>query len=70
MKEQILEMLQKQHKKTGGNCGTYIAEINTNLNTNFKTIKNTLNELFVENKIIIRDGSKGKLIFYKDDKSN
>lgn len=65
MKEKLLALIIAKHKKSGGNCGSYIAEINVELGVTFQDIKTPLNQLFKEDKIEIREGSRGRLIFYK-----
>lgn len=60
-RSKILEKLQENKTKTNGHCGLYI----TDFNMNVKELKQELNKLYVEGKIIVRKGINGKLIMLK-----
>lgn len=65
MKAEVEQILIDKKIKSGGHCGTYATEIINKLETDFKTIKPILNGLYTQGKITIKEGSKGKLIFWK-----
>ena len=65
MKDQIEKILIDKKVKSGGHCGTYVPEILNNLGVEYKDVRTTLNQLFKENKIRIRPGSHGDLLFWK-----
>lgn len=60
-KAKIISALEEQHNKTGGHCGLYVSSFKGELSQ----IKETLNQLYQENKITVHDGIHGKLIKYK-----
>lgn len=63
-----LRLLQDKHQRSGGNCGTYIPEILSTLNTTYKEVRHALNRLYKEDRIKIRPGSRGNLIMLKSDR--
>lgn len=65
MKDQIEKILIEKKVKSGGRCGTYIPEILNNIGAEYKDVRIYLNQLFKENKIRIRPGSRGNLLFWK-----
>ena len=65
MKDDVEKLLIDKKIKSGGHCGTYVPDILNQLGIDYKTAKPILNGLFKEGKIIIKPGSKGKLIFWK-----
>jgi hypothetical protein len=65
-KEKILDLLAYVDKKTGGWCGIDIPELCKHTGFKFDNfLKSCLMELYKENKIVGRDGIRGKLIFLK-----
>lgn len=65
MKEKIIAYLQAKKERTDNKCGTYATTLTQDLNTPYIEIKQPLNQLYKEGKIILRDGGQGKLIFLK-----
>ncbi|MGH2666037.1 hypothetical protein [Flavobacterium sp.] len=56
-------MVSNYHEETNGSCGLAVNEIMRELSVEYKTLKPTLNEMFVGKKIKIRNGINGILIF-------
>lgn len=63
MEEQVIQLIETHHKKSGGKCGLLIVSLKNQLNTDFKTLRPILEKLYKNKSIIIRDGIHGKLIF-------
>ncbi len=61
MKQKILNQIKANNELRGGKCGLPLTQIKGNLNE----VKNILNELYSEGKIIVRKGINQKLIFLK-----
>ena len=61
--DKIIALLKEKSKNSDGHCGTYLPELLLGLKIKHAEIKEPLNQLFKEKKIIIRPGSQGKLIF-------
>lgn len=60
---EVLKILIHKHRISGGHNGTYIVKLKTQLQIYYDSLRKVLNKMYKEKKIIIRDGSKGKLIF-------
>lgn len=65
LQDKILQILEEKHKKSGGHCGTYGVELRDMTGEDWQAVRNELKVLYTENKIEVRDGSKGKLFFLK-----
>ena len=63
LENEVIKILIHKHKISGGHNGTYPVSILTQLQIEYASLRKILNKLYKEKKIIIRDGSKGKLIF-------
>lgn len=63
LENEVIKILLHKHKISGGHNGTYAVNIFNQLQVEYASIRKILNKLYKEKKIIIRDGSKGKLIF-------
>ena len=63
LENEVIKILIHKHKISGGHNGTYAVSILTQLQIEYASLRKILNKLYKEKKIIIRDGSKGKLIF-------
>lgn len=63
MKSKILEIIEKKYEKTNGHCGTYATDLMKHFKCKYIDIKKHLIELYLENKIIIKPGIHGNLIF-------
>ena len=69
METAILNILKEKNTKSGGHCGIYIPHLLLKLNIKYNDIKGTLNSLYKQKLITTREGSQGKLIFYKQHKN-
>ncbi len=61
MKSEILNQIKANDELRGGKCGLPLTQIKGN----FNEVKNTLNELYSEDKIIVRQGVNQQLIFLR-----
>jgi hypothetical protein len=64
-KEEIYNCILENHKKSNGSCGLPTTRLVSENNTTLKTIRPILVELYNENKILVRQGINGKLLFIK-----
>ena len=65
LEETICEIFKAKKIKTGGNCGTYAAQMCYDLDISFQDVKPILEKLEAEGKIFYRIGVAGRLIFWK-----
>ena len=63
LENEVIKILIHKHKISGGHNGTYAVSILNQLQVEYSSLRKILNKLYKEKKIIIRDGSKGNLIF-------
>ena len=59
----VLLFIQSNQKKNGNKCGTTLMEICSDFSEDLDIIKQILNKLNSEKKIIVRQGLNAKLIF-------
>lgn len=59
----ILEIIGQANNSSGGKCGITPAKICLELDMEYKDVKESLNELFESEKIKVRDGINGYLLF-------
>lgn len=58
-----MKIIEENHIRTNGMCGTSIPQVMILLNKEASAIKESLLKLWKEKKVIIREGINGKLIF-------
>lgn len=63
MEDKVWETIMEKHTASGGHNGSYAARIKNQLNIPYSELRKILNRLYKEKKIILKDGSQGKLIF-------
>lgn len=61
--EEALKVIEENHILTNGSCGLSIVELMHRLGLDYQSLKPILNQLFVDKKIIVREGINHKLIF-------
>lgn len=59
----VLEAVIQHHDKTDGKCGLSLPSLMEIMDTELEPLKIELNKLWKEDKITIREGINGKLIF-------
>lgn len=65
LKDEIYKIIIERHHKSGGHNGVYGVELKNKTNVDWQIVRGVLGELYKENKIQVREGSKGKLFFPK-----
>lgn len=65
MKEKVLYEIEKKHKSSGGKCGSLLISLIQSCEISYEELRDCLNSLYAENKIKVREGINGKLIFKK-----
>ena len=68
MKEKIKRLVEERSALTNNHSGLYLPEISKALNIKELELRKTLNELFIEGFLKVRDGVNGKLIFKNNNK--
>lgn len=63
LSDEVLEILIEKHYQSGGHCGTYGVDLKIRLNSDWQTIRKALLPLYKDNKILVKEGAKGKLFF-------
>ena len=64
--EKVLQCLREKKIKSGGHCGSYFIEVRNKTGFSTQELKNILNQLFIDQKISVKPGFHGKLIFLKE----
>lgn len=61
----VLEFIKQKHKVSGGHNGISLPSLMRITGLDLDSLKTELNRLYIEDKIIVRKGIHGKLIFKK-----
>ena len=69
MKYEILNIIKKKHRLTGGHCGHSLVTLQRESSIGFIELREILNQLWREKEITIAEGVNNKLIFYNPKKS-
>lgn len=68
LKDKIKDIIEANHKSSGGHSGTSVISLLIELKTEFKTIKPLLTELKNEKFFIVKKGKNGILLFRSNKK--
>ena len=63
LKEKVMNIIIEKYKISGGHNGCYPSRMKNELKVEYPQLREALNQLFKDKKIIIKDGSQGQLIF-------
>jgi len=63
LKNKIIEIVDNNHEKTNGSCGIYFKQILKELNITYDFLQLLVSELYNEEKIDIRLGIHGNMLF-------
>lgn len=69
MKDEILNIIKKKHRLSGGHCGQSLVTLQREASIGFIELREILNQLWREKEITIAEGVNNKLIFYNPKKS-
>ncbi|WP_079206604.1 hypothetical protein [Riemerella anatipestifer] len=65
LKSQVYNIIVEKHRKSGGHNGVYGVDLTIKTAKSWTEVRKALIELYKENKIQVREGSRGKLFFLK-----
>lgn len=63
LKGKVMNIIIEKYKVSGGHNGCYPSRMKNELKVEYPELREVLNQLFKEKKIILKDGSQGKLVF-------
>jgi hypothetical protein len=63
LKNKIVQIVEEKHEKTNGSCGIYFIKLKEELQIEFSYLNDIISELYNEEKLNIRIGIHGDMLF-------